>query len=69
MKVARPRLQAKERAMRIEEQVQELSVKLAQLEGEKAGLAARNRALEAALVSAKTAVAQVRWAFHIQCHP
>ena len=46
--------------MRIEEQVQELSVKLAQLESERAGLAARNRALEAALVSAKTAVTKVR---------
>jgi len=53
-------MQAKEKASRIEEQVQQLSAKLADTELEKNSLAARNMVLEAALQSARSMVVKVR---------
>ena len=46
-------LQAKEKANRVEEQLQELTTKLAAMETEKHSLAARNKVLETALATAK----------------
>ena len=45
--------QAKEKANRVEEQLQELTARLAAMETEKQSLAARNRVLETALATAK----------------
>ena len=45
--------QAKEKANRVEEQLQELTSKLAAMETEKHSLAARNKVLETALATAK----------------
>ena len=45
--------QAKEKANRVEEQLQELTTKLAAMETEKHSLAARNKVLETALATAK----------------
>lgn len=45
--------QAKEKANRVEEQLQELTSKLASMETEKHSLAARNKVLETALATAK----------------
>ena len=45
--------QAKEKANRVEEQLQELTAKLAAMETEKHSLATRNKVLETALATAK----------------
>lgn len=52
-------VQAKERASKIEEQVQLLTAKLSETELEKQSLAAKNRVLEAALASARILPNQV----------
>ena len=53
IKVAHCWWQAKEKANRVEEQLQELTSKLAAMETEKHSLAARNKVLETALATAK----------------
>ena len=51
--------QAKEKANRVEEQLQELTAKLAAMETEKHSLATRNKVLETALATAKASPGQV----------